>query len=357
MININSTKKNILQVIFLITLVVMTTYLVFNSLDINLLSQVIKIIDYKYIVLGFGLMILYIALEGHITNLIIKSISGSTKKSLGYKIGIIGLFYNLVTPMASGSQPMQIYELSKSKVPVSKGSAVVVNKTIVFQVTVTLYCAILMIFNIDILQTQLKSVFLFIVLGMVMNIIMLSFGFFIVYNPVITKNIVTNILNLLTRFKYLQFLDSKRKDIYNFIDEYNYSVKLFIKDRKTLNKSLFFTFIQLTVYFSVAYCISKALNLTGSSYLYILSLQVFLYMAVSSMPTPGNVGANEIAFFTIFAGVFPKTLLGYSVLLYGVFVYYFLLVCCGLFTILNQSKVKCKLNSYFVKLYKPSVNI
>ena len=37
-----------------------------------------------------------------------------------------------------------------------------------------------------------------------------------------------------------------------------------------------------------------------------LTLQVFLYMSVSPIPTPGNVGANEIAFFTIFAKVFSK---------------------------------------------------
>lgn len=357
MININSKKKNILQVVFLICLISVTTYLVVNSLDTALLSQVIKIIDYKYIALGFTLMILYIVFEGHVTNLIISSVHGASKKSLGYKVGIIGLFYNLITPMASGSQPMQIYELSKSKVPVSKSSAVVINKTIIFQVTVTLYCAILMLFNMDILQNQLKSVFVFIVLGMVMNIVMLGFGFFIVYNPIITKNIAANILSLLTKFKHLQFLENKNSQIYDFIDEYNYSVKLFIKDKKTLCKSLLFTFIQLTVYFSIAYCINKALNLTGSSYLYILSLQVFLYMAVSSMPTPGNVGANEIAFFTIFAGVFPKTLLGYSVLLYGIFVYYFLLIGCGLFTVFNQSNIKNKLNIYFMKKYKPSMNI
>lgn len=144
--------------------------------------------------------------EGHVINLIICSINGKSNRFLGYKLGIIGLYYNLITPMASGSQPMQIYELSKSKV-----------------------------------------------------------------------------------------------------------------------------------------CTSKDLNLNGTSFVCALSLQVFLYMAVSSMPTPGNVGANEVAFFTIFAGVIPKGLLGYSVFLYGIFVYYFLLIVCGLFTIFNQAKIKNKL--------------
>ena len=56
-------------------------------------------------------------------------------------------------------------------------------------------------------------------------------------------------------------------------------------------------------------------------------------MSVSPVPTPGNVGANEMAFFTIFAGLFPKSIIGYCVFLYSIFIYYFLVVVAGLFTI------------------------
>lgn len=357
MININTKRKNILQCILLISLICITSYMVLNSLDFKMLSKVVKILDYKYIGLGFALMVLYILFEGHIINLIINTVHGSSNKSLGYKLGIMGLYYNLITPMASGSQPMQVYELSKSNVSTSKATAIVVNKTIIFQVAVTLYCGLLIFINLNILQTKLKPVFVFIIFGMIMNLVMLGFGFFIVLNPKLTKIFISNVLNLLGKIKFLSFLSNKHNQVDEFIDEYNYSVKLFIKDRKTLVKSLFLTFLQLTIYFSVAFCISKALNLSGTSFIYALSLQVFLYMAVSSVPTPGNVGANEIAFFTIFSGVIPKGLLGYSVFLYGIFVYYFLLIVCGVVTILNQAKIKGKIQSYAAKFYRLSMNV
>lgn len=347
MININSKTKNILNCIFLIFLMCVTTYLIFNSLDISSLTKVISILDYKFVFLGFIFMFMYILLEGFIINIIIKSIHGSSSKSLGFKVGIIGLYYNLITPMASGSQPIQVYELSKTNISPSKATAVVVNKTIVFQISVTIYCAILLLFNIELLQSNLQSISIFIFFGMAMNIIMLGFGFFIILNPFTTKKIAYDLLNLLSKVKFLKFLDNKKIHIVDFIDEYNYSVKLFIKNKKALFLSLLFTFVQLTIYFSITYCINKALNLSGHSYILVLSLQVFLYMAVSSMPTPGNIGANEIAFFTIFSGIFPKEFLGYSVFLYGIFVYYFLLIFCGLFTILKQINIKSKLSFSF----------
>ena len=113
--------------------------------------------------------------------------------------------------------------------------------------------------------------------------------------------------------------------------------------------SIILTIIQLTVFFSISYCVYKAFNLNGLSLFEVLSLQVFLYMSVSPIPTPGNVGANEVAFLTIFANVFPGNIIGYSVFLYSIYVYYFLVVVCGLFTIhthYHMNKRKNKNRNY-----------
>ncbi len=64
-------------------------------------------------------------------------------------------------------------------------------------------------------------------------------------------------------------------------------------------------------------------------------------MAISPIPTPGNVGANELTFFGIFRGVFPRKYIGYAVIMYSFLVYYimysflvyyFILLVCGVCT-------------------------
>lgn len=346
MIQLSKRSKNILQYGFLIFLMVLTAYLVMNTLDFKLIPKIINIIDYKYIGLGLFLILMYILIEGYVIGLIINSIQEAKTKFLGFKIATMGLYYNLVTPLASGSQPMQVYVLSKSNISISKAIAVVVNKTVVFQTIVTIYSGFLVIMNLNILRTELKSVLILVSTGMIMNIVMLCFGVFIVYSPNKTKKIINIIIKGLKRFKIFNFIGKKEVEINKFIDEYNYSISLFIKDRKSFVKSLIFTVIQLTMYFSVAFCIYKAFRLGGNSYLYILTLQVFLYMAVSPIPTPGNVGANEIAFFTIFKNVFPKEIIGYSVFLYGIFIYYFILIVCGIFTIISHCRMDTKIKQY-----------
>lgn len=349
MLNLTKTQKICIQYGFLLLLICMTVYLVSTTLDITLIPMIMKLVNKKFIFIGFLIMVLYIILECTIINILIKTIQKTKVRFLAVKIAMMGFYYNLVTPFASGSQPMQIYALNKYDINLSKSIAIVTNKTVLFQTVVTIYSAVIIFLNIEILKNELPSMLVLMSIGMVMNIVSLVGGMLIVLTPNTMKIIVKVIVNILYRLNIFKSLNKKIHTINKFIDEYSYSIKLFIKNKKALCLSIILTIIQLTVFFSISYCVYKAFNLNGLSLFEVLSLQVFLYMSVSPIPTPGNVGANEVAFLTIFANVFPGNIIGYSVFLYSIYVYYFLVVVCGLFTIhthYHMNKRKNKNRNY-----------
>lgn len=349
MLNLTKTQKICIQYGFLLLLICMTVYLVSTTLDITLIPMIMKLVNKKFIFIGFLIMVLYIILECTIINILIKTIQKTKVRFLAVKIAMMGFYYNLVTPFASGSQPMQIYALNKYDINLSKSIAIVTNKTVLFQTVVTIYSAVIIFLNIDVLKNELPSILVLMSIGMVMNIVSLLGGMLIVLSPNTMKIIVKVIVNILYRLKIFKSLNKKIHTINRFIDEYSYSIKLFIKNKKALFLSIILTIIQLTVFFSISYCVYKAFNLNGLSLFDVLALQVFLYMSVSPIPTPGNVGANEVAFLTIFSNVFPGNIIGYSVFLYSIYVYYFLVVVCGLFTIhthYHMNKRKNKNRNY-----------
>lgn len=349
MLNLTKTQKICIQYGFLLLLICMTVYLVSTTLDITLIPMIMKLVNKKFIFIGFLIMVLYIILECTIINILIKTIQKTKVRFLAVKIAMMGFYYNLVTPFASGSQPMQIYALNKYDINLSKSIAIVTNKTVLFQTVVTIYSAVIIFLNIEVLKNELPSMLVLMSIGMVMNIVSLLGGMLIVLTPNTMKIIVKVIVNILYRLNIFKSLNKKIHTINKFIDEYSYSIKLFIKNKKALCLSIILTIIQLTVFFSISYCVYKAFNLNGLSLFEVLSLQVFLYMSVSPIPTPGNVGANEVAFITIFANVFPGNIIGYSVFLYSIYVYYFLVVVCGLFTIhthYHMNKRKNKNRNY-----------
>lgn len=349
MLNLTKTQKICIQYGFLLLLICMTVYLVSTTLDITLIPMIMKLVNKKFIFIGFLIMVLYIILECTIINILIKTIQKTKVRFLAVKIAMMGFYYNLVTPFASGSQPMQIYALNKYDINLSKSIAIVTNKTVLFQTVVTIYSAFIIFLNIEVLKNELPSMLVLMSIGMIMNIVSLLGGMLILLTPNTMKIIVKVIVNILYRLNIFKSLNKKIHTINKFIDEYSYSIKLFIKNKKALFLSIILTIIQLTVFFSISYCVYKAFNLNGLSLFDVLALQVFLYMSVSPIPTPGNVGANEVAFLTIFANVFPGNIIGYSVFLYSIYVYYFLVVVCGLFTIhthYHMNKRKNKNRNY-----------
>ncbi|MEF9992516.1 MAG: lysylphosphatidylglycerol synthase transmembrane domain-containing protein [Peptostreptococcaceae bacterium] len=342
-------EKVFIQYGFLILLISLTTYLVSTTLDLNLIPKLINIVNTKYILLGFILMIIYVGLESLVIRIIVKSIHKNCVKFIGFKLATMGMYYNLVTPFASGSQPMQIYALTKYDIKISKSIAIITNKTLVFQSIVTIYCGVLLLGNVALLKAEMPSVMMLVTIGMIMNVSMLLGGLLIVLSPKNVKRMLAILVKVLKKINLFTSLIPNESYLNKYIDEYNYSITTFIKNKKALISSVIFTTIQLTVFFSLVYCVYKAFNLNQVSYIKLLSLQVILYMSISPIPTPGNVGASELAFLTIFRGIFPRELIGFSVFLYSGYVYYFVIIITGILTIYTHyslskiEKVKVKL--------------
>ena len=331
--------KVLLRYIFLIALIIMTFTLVLKNLDISMLSSVITMVNEEYLIVGTGAIVFYIILEGIILQIIINADEKSKSRFLGFKLAIMGFYYNLVTPFASGSQPVQVYVLNKHEVPLSKATGIITNKTILYQVVTTIYCTIFIFLYIEDLSLQMKTVMPLVLLGLGANLFTFIIGFLAIVNTHKVKIISHKIVNNLIKFKLFKFLRNKHHKIDKFIDEYTESIKFFLRDKKVLISSVILTIIQISAYFSIAFWIYKAFDLDGHGFIYLLTLQVYLYMAISPIPTPGNIGANEIAFFTIFKTVFPQTLLGYAVFLYGGFMYYLILIVSGVATIYLHHKM------------------
>lgn len=343
-------NKSLLQYGILIFILGITSYLVYKTLDIKMLNEVVYMVDKKFIFFGMCAVMIHIILEGIVLKIVIDAIHKVKSRFIGFKLATMGFYYNLITPFASGSQPMQIYVLNKYKMPVSKATAVIINKSILYQAVVTIYCSALVLFNITLLK-ELRSVMPLILIGISINAFTVIVSIMVVYNPELIKKVSKWGLNLLVKLKLFKFLETKGEKVEKFADEYSKAVNIFIKNKKALLTTIILTFIQLTVYFSISFWVYKAFNLNGYTYMYMITLQSFLYMAISPIPTPGNAGASELAFFTIFKSVFPKPLMGYAIFLYGGFVYYIVLIGSGIFTMIAHYSMKRKNKSIKNKEY------
>ena len=197
----NNKNRTLLQYGFLILLIGVTTSIVFKTLDVGLLSSVLKIVDEKYLAIGALAIFINIGLEGLVLRILIDGIYKVKVKFRGLKLATIGFYYNLVTPFASGSQPMQIYILTKYKMPLSKAGAIITNKSILYQFVVTVYCSLLMIFNFKVIKSQMNALMPLVILGIAMNLFTIFMALLLILNPIKLKQYFIIFTNLIFKFK------------------------------------------------------------------------------------------------------------------------------------------------------------
>ena len=303
-------------------LMAVTMYALMRNMTLAEISDIAKRVDVKFVVMGLLSLLVYVGIEMWIMDDLIKEICKVKGLWISFKATVVGQYYSLITPFASGGQPAQMYVMRKDNIPLSKSSAVLANKFIFFQVGVTVYSLVLFLFNFGRISEVLQKATLFVVCGLSINTVGLFCVIMLLYNPHKLKRIVYVFLRFIHNIHIIRRHRRKYKIFSRYVDEYKADIDAIAKNKFLIAKSFLLTGVQLTAYFGITYFVYRALSLQGSSFFEIVSLQSFLYMAVSFIPTPGTLGAGEIGFYSIFGIVFGRGVLRYAILLWRLISFY-----------------------------------
>lgn len=308
------------------------------------MKAAIMAINPTFIVYALIALAAYLLIEMIIINDLLSEVHSKKDFWIAFKATVIGQYYSLITPFASGGQPAQVYYMQKDDVPISKSTAVLVNKFLLFQIGVTVYALVLFVLNFSFYMTISKEALTFAGVGLVINLLGLFILCMVFINPDWMKRILRVIVARLAKWKLIKKPDEKIEKWVEQVDHYKCHMDEISKNKMLLFKSVVLTFVQLTVYFSITFFIYKAFNLTGVSFFKILALQSFLYMSVSFIPTPGTMGSGELGFYAIFALIFNHVVL-YALIIWRLISFYFLLITCGLLTLFFHIQQKRKENA------------
>lgn len=326
-------KRKIISSIFIIALIGFTLWIIFSQINFQQMLEVIRNSDKGYLVIGAVCMLVFWGIEAILIDVLIKKVSPKSSFWTSVKTTLIGQYYSFITPLASGGQPAQLYIMKKDNISYSNGTAVLVSKFLLFQITVTLYSLFLTLLRIKLLIVNLRGAAAFVFIGLIINTIGLTIIILMAFKPHVLGKLVEQVISGLYRIKIVKHPKKYIEKIQQFISEYYRSIVIMKEDLKLTFSMFFATIIQLTVFFSITFFIYKALRLEGVSIIDIISLQALLYMAVSFVPIPGTVGASELGFVTLLGSVFTSNLVTVAMLLWRGISYYFGLLFCGFFSL------------------------
>ena len=299
--------------IFFVVSIVLSLYLIYGlsrkagSGSEKSFIEVFSQINVKYLVLSLGTLLAMMILDSLKYHVIMRATKVGAGYSTALTVGLLGKYYDYITPFSSGGQPMQIYYLHKKGIGGGESSAVIFIK-FAFNMSMWLtICFCLMLFNRDALNvyvtdvTQLKIFQIAGWLGFAVNCALPLLIVSCVLLPKMTWAITRWVLNVGNKLKIVKNKDALLARAKNAVDAF---VAAFISMLKKPLHSLLLTLLciaepllgMMLPYFVVVALGGAAIVPSAELMLAIMTLNVYVQMSVTVVPTPGNSGAMESAF-------------------------------------------------------------
>lgn len=264
-----------------------------------------------YAIIALGLCFVFKGLK---LSVMCKTLTGKFHYLTCFETGIIGHYYNCVTPLAVGGQPFEIYHLSKHGVHGGAASSMPIAAFFLNQfafVSLGIVAILLLKFNTLEIPANILSVFpqTFTVLAIIglcccllMPLLILIFSLM----PSIGSKLVHFVIWIGGK---LRIVKNPKETTYKTIKTVYHNSKCLKKI--TANPFMFLLTYLISLcewlalssiaYFSLKFFGYDILEISGlREWAQILVLSTILYASISFIPTPGNSGAADLSFYLLF---------------------------------------------------------
>ena len=218
---------------------------------------------------------------------------------------LITQFFNVITPFATGGEPMQVYMLKKSGVKVAKATKIIVQEFIMYQMALVLMGVVCLILNFafDICDV---SPFLanLIVLGFIINIAIGLICIFVSFSERFSKFIVRISLKIGTKLKLIKNVEKTTESWNEKVEEYNESGTMLKENKKLFFTCVLINFVALLIFYLIPFFVFLSLG-HHVGIMQVLVSSAFILLVGNFVPIPGGSGGIEFAFLEFFYTTLP----------------------------------------------------
>lgn len=321
---------------FLLILIIATLYLLLKDQELSSLFAFIKEAKKGYLLLGLGMVFIFVCSESLIIHYLMNSLSYSVKLLSCIKYSFVGFFVSLITPSATGGQPAQVYYMSGDGISGAVSTLVLMIVTIAYKAILLLMSLFMLITEYSFVMAHIGGIGFILLLGIVINVFMIAFLAFVIFKQSFAKKTIGNLILWLGKKGLIKNYHHKVKRVLATISKYDNSA-IYLKEHKVvLFNTFFITLIQRIALFLITFFVYKSFGLSGTSAYQIVTLQTLIALSVDNIPLPGGVGANEGIFMIFFQEIFTPTYLTAGLLLTRGFNYYLIIILGALVTLYAQ---------------------
>ncbi|MDD3570743.1 MAG: lysylphosphatidylglycerol synthase transmembrane domain-containing protein [Lachnospiraceae bacterium] len=326
-------RKLIGNLLFLVFVFSAMIYYIFQEQDLTKIMIQIGNANMFYWISGIICVVLFIACESIIIFYLMKSIKQQVKLLHCFLYSFIGFFFSCITPSASGGQPAQVYFMRKDKIPVGISTLILMIVTITYKMVLIALGIVVLIARPAQIMYYFQPAIVFFYLGIFLNIVVVGFMIFLIFDPALARTALINIIKFLSKCRILKGPEKLTNRVNSATEKYKEAASYFKTHRLVVCNVFLMAVVQRILLFNVTYLVYRSFNLSKISWLTIIFLQGMISVAVDMLPFPGGVGISEKLFLLVFSPVFGEITLSAMVVSRGLS-YYTELILSALVTII-----------------------
>ena len=236
---------------------------------------------------------------------------------IAFETASLGKYYDNITPSGAGGQPFQILWLHKHGYSDGGSSAMTIAGYVTMQAGFIVLALATFIFARSVeLEAIRFTAYLGLLLFSLIPALMVLFSF----KPNLVKSLIAGAIRVGARFRLIKHPDESIKKSVEKLDNYHTSFKAISKDKKTLLLLLFLSLVYRIALCSMPFFVLKMFG-ASVNFLHVFALTIYIYAAITLVPTPGNSGAAEGAFYLVFSAIGSGGVF-WAMLVWRLFCYY-----------------------------------
>lgn len=261
--------------------------------------------------------------------LMMRSLGEKPSFRIAFETASLGKYYDSITPSGAGGQPFQILWLHKHGYSDGNSSAMTITGYITMQTGFILLALSTFILARSV---ELEAIRFTAYLGLLFFSLVPALMILFSYKPKMVKRLIAGIIRLGAKIRVIKKPEESTQQFVRKLDSYHTSFKGLSRDKKVLSLLLFLSLLYRFALCSMPYFVLKMFG-ASVSFFHIFALTIYIYAAITLVPTPGNSGAAEGAFYLVFSAMGSNGVF-WAMLIWRFFCYYsFIAVGVGIYAV------------------------
>ena len=288
--NKDNKKKVVLNIAILLIIVAIVLYFSLKD-NFNEIMKEMSKLNPLFLILGIILVLAYRFFS-----------ENKLPPMNAFKLSLATMFFNGITPFATGGQPMQLYYFKKEGVNLTQSSNIILQNSILYQIALIMMGTFAIICNktLGIFPNNdiLKNL---VIIGFVVNSLVCLFLFLITFGQKFSRFILNKGLVILAKMHIIKNIEDKKESLNNYITKFYESGKILIKDKKAIIKTIIFNLLSLTCLYLVPLIVIYGMgDFTSINIVEALVASSYVMIMGAFVPTPGGTGGLEYGFINFY---------------------------------------------------------